>query len=1394
MKKKRILSLLLAATLTFSSMPMVLAKEGVKPSDQTTKEQPFWAGTGESDKFRIPCLVSLDDGTLVAGCDARWTTHMDGGGLDTIVSYSKDKGKTWNYTFANYLGDNGNEHNVNSTAFIDPAMATDGKKVYMIADLYPAGYALNGAKKSPLAGKSHDDKGNILLADARGWNDVWCGERTKPENYTYRLVKNTKENKNDAYFIQDKDGKTVEGYTVDAYFNVKGKDVNANLFEAGSPFQVWPTDYLYLTTSENGGKTWSVPSILNLRKDNEQSLLVGPGRGMVTSKGRIVFTAYEFTGGDKNSTAIYSDDGGKTWKRGKSVSRQSSEAVITEADGKLYMFTRHGGYYVSTDWGENWSERKNMGITYNLSCQLTAITYPKKIDGKTAILFAAPSNTGSRAAGKIFVALVQEDGTLKWTYEYSVNGSEYYAYSCLAVLPDGTVGLLYENGWTEITYTSLDIEEIVKGGVVGNIWCTDETGKGVSSVTMKSNVTKTFTVNGVKENAEVTVDSDNPLAVKGVYEKGKLTVTSQKVKGLEQAVVTVKSGEASTKIRVNVTDSEHYEIVNLRVGDTKTYTDKTGNYSDDTLESLNKNIADITLEGENAKEVENVSKAKLATANGKFDGQETILDSCLFTFQSVNGKTNTYTVSAKSGETTVYLSHKNAPSKCACTTTSANIQLEQKENETFALADTSAGNNGKYLYFWKGDTSKLHFDRNSSADNNCTFELYKKVEKEQSDIPGYKKVTKLSEIASGERYLIASKATDGTNYVLHPSNTTSSFNHVAKVVKQQIEMKPEAEIQLGTNAQFSGEKKKISSSLFTFDKKDNGKFVISAITEKGEKVYLTPKTATSANTPFTKTGADLTVTKENDGVFSFKQDGEGHSGGYLYFHKEAGKLYFDRNGSTHDNCKFSIYKASQTAKDSEILGYVKVKDVSEIENNGQYLIGVKAADGKNYLLNPSQETEKYAYVAKVTGNLYEGQSEKAKTTITITGKAEGKTEETIGKTTYYIIVKNEKEEITLKVGETYKISGKVVQVKGDANSIKTKENNGVAPYKAIDKLEEGTYLFGNSTHIMLNTSSTEGNPTGLGMKRANLHTGTYAESSWTIAKAENGYTMKDVNGKYINIDNQNVTLKDTPQVLTIVKRNQGGFAVSNNGKYLNNWAQANNKVAAYASDDNAWNFYTASAGTEVTAVNVGKVELITNGITYSIQIVDEPSICQHSWGKWTVVVEPSCTKEGKEVRVCEKCGLEEKRVVKPNKHTEKLVNKKAPTCAEEGYTGDLVCAVCGEMLQKGKTIEKAEHSFENAKWEIIKQPTYTENGEKTRICEVCGAKETQIIPMLEKVESNTGNNHSDKVTTQPKDPVQKNNTAGVKTGDHAPITMLLMLVLGAVGTFGGTIVYKRKKK
>ena len=172
--KKRVLALMLAGVLTLGCFPTTVgavnnAYDGTKPADGTTKKQPFLAGTGGSTNFRIPGLVTLNDGTLVASSDARWNGGGDGGGLDTIVSRSTDNGKTWSYTFANYLGDNGNVHNNGSTAFIDPALTTDGGTVYMAADLYPAGTALNSASYAPKTGHTgYDSQHRLVLAKATG--------------------------------------------------------------------------------------------------------------------------------------------------------------------------------------------------------------------------------------------------------------------------------------------------------------------------------------------------------------------------------------------------------------------------------------------------------------------------------------------------------------------------------------------------------------------------------------------------------------------------------------------------------------------------------------------------------------------------------------------------------------------------------------------------------------------------------------------------------------------------------------------------------------------------------------------------------------------------------------------------------------------------------------------------------------------------------------------------------------------------------------------------------------------------------------------------------------------------------------------------------------------------
>ena len=57
---------------------------------------------------------------------------------------------------------------------------------------------------------------------------------------------------------EDASGTTVEGYAVDAYFNIKGNSVDTNLFLADSPFLTYPTDYLYFTLKKPFKSPFSV--------------------------------------------------------------------------------------------------------------------------------------------------------------------------------------------------------------------------------------------------------------------------------------------------------------------------------------------------------------------------------------------------------------------------------------------------------------------------------------------------------------------------------------------------------------------------------------------------------------------------------------------------------------------------------------------------------------------------------------------------------------------------------------------------------------------------------------------------------------------------------------------------------------------------------------------------------------------------------------------------------------------------------------------------------------------------------------------------------------------------------------------------------------------------------
>lgn len=118
----------------------------------------------------------------------------------------------------------------------------------------------------------------------------------------------------------------------------------------------------------------------------------------------------------------------------------------------------------------------------------------------------------------------------------------------------------------------------------------------------------------------------------------------------------------------------------------------------------------------------------------------------------------------------------------------------------------------------------------------------------------------------------------------------------------------------------------------------------------------------------------------------------------------------------------------------------------------------------------------------------------------------------------------------------------------------------------------------------------------------------------------------------------------------------------------------------------------------------------------------------HEWGEWKTTLAKTCTTDGKEERICSKCSKKEERTLKATGHKSETVGAKAPTCKEDGYTGNEVCKVCHETLNKGTTIPKTD-SHEWGKWTIKRESTCTEKGEQSRKCAVCGEEEIESLPL-----------------------------------------------------------------
>ena len=121
---------------------------------------------------------------------------------------------------------------------------------------------------------------------------------------------------------------------------------------------------------------------------------------------------------------------------------------------------------------------------YTARCQHSVISVPQTIytsgmnSLKDYILCSRPTgHKGSdetRSDGYIALGEIQDDYSVKWISEKKIKTddiyiksdkwADFFAYSCLSVLPDESIGILYEafpSGY--IAFTKFTLDEIIKG-------------------------------------------------------------------------------------------------------------------------------------------------------------------------------------------------------------------------------------------------------------------------------------------------------------------------------------------------------------------------------------------------------------------------------------------------------------------------------------------------------------------------------------------------------------------------------------------------------------------------------------------------------------------------------------------------------------------------------------------------------------------------------------------------------------------------------------------------------------------------------------------------------------------------------------------------------------------
>jgi sialidase-1 len=202
---------------------------------------------------------------------------------------------------------------------------------------------------------------------------------------------------------------------------------------------------MWMSRSTDDGLTWRAPVDISeaVRDPSWTWCAAGPGNAIQLASGRLIVPC-DYSARDsrrEHAYVFYSDDHGRTWKRGGELPEGTGESQAAElADGTLVLNCRsdRGNRRLvgkSKDGGLTWGDFGPDQTLIEPGCQASLVRHKKWL------LF---SNPAAQERVRMTVR-ASEDGGRSWPRAKLLHEGP-SAYSSLAILHDSSVACLYERG------------------------------------------------------------------------------------------------------------------------------------------------------------------------------------------------------------------------------------------------------------------------------------------------------------------------------------------------------------------------------------------------------------------------------------------------------------------------------------------------------------------------------------------------------------------------------------------------------------------------------------------------------------------------------------------------------------------------------------------------------------------------------------------------------------------------------------------------------------------------------------------------------------------------------------------------------------------------------------